>query len=59
MAAALPASLITLNREPPESRSGGSEGSNYVRTVNVSVQTRRVVITICRGEETLVVIIPI
>jgi hypothetical protein len=46
-------------REPSGSRPNGSEGSSYVRTVTISVQTKRVVITICRGDKTLVVIIPI
>lgn len=51
---------VLLIEEPPVSRSGGSEGSNYVRTVTyVSVRTRVVVIIICRGDETLVVVIPI
>jgi hypothetical protein len=31
----------------------------YVRTVNISIQTTKVVITICRGDETVVVVIPI
>jgi hypothetical protein len=50
---------ILQSKEPPVCRSGGSEGSFYVRTVNISVQTTRVVITICRGDETVVVVIPI
>jgi hypothetical protein len=44
----------------PVCRQDGSEGSEYVRTVmRITVQTRRVVIIISRGDETLVVIIPI
>jgi DNA integrity scanning protein DisA with diadenylate cyclase activity len=49
-----------LNEETPSSRLGVSEGSNYVRTVmRIAVQTRRIVITISRGDDTFVVIIPI
>jgi hypothetical protein len=53
----LGAPRVLLNEETPSSRLGVSEGSIYVRTVmRISVQTTRVVIIICRGEDTLVVI---
>lgn len=37
---------------------GGSEGSSYVRTIRISVQTSSVVIIMASGDTTLVVIIP-
>jgi tmRNA-binding protein len=51
---------ILLNKEPLGKQTERFGRGNYVRTVmRIYVQTRRVVITLSRGDETLVVVIPI
>ena len=49
---------ILQNEEPPV-QTGWLGREHYVRTVNISVQTRQIVITISRGDDTVVVVIPI
>lgn len=43
----------------PKDRSGASERRYYVRTVRITVQITQVVITLTRGDETVVIEIPI
>lgn len=46
-------------KEPLSRQTSGSERGFYVRTVRITVQITQVVITLTRGDETVVIEIPI